>query len=57
MLAEFVHGLKPKETFASFGDQAVPRRAFYHLKKVRCSLVFADFIDSKRPPGFLPFHL
>jgi len=34
MLAEFVYGLKPKETFSAFGDQAVPGRAFYYLKKV-----------------------
>lgn len=35
MLAEFVYGLKPKETFAElFGiDQIKPRKAFYHLKK------------------------
>ncbi|CAE6416834.1 unnamed protein product [Rhizoctonia solani] len=35
MLAEFVYGLKPKESFAElFGiDQIVPRKAFYHLKK------------------------
>jgi len=33
MLAEFVYGLKPKETFSSFWDQAKPNRAFYHLKK------------------------
>jgi hypothetical protein len=36
MLAEFVYGLKPKETFAElFGiDQIKPRKVFYHLKKV-----------------------
>jgi len=34
MLAEFKYGLEPKESFASYlGDQAVPRKAFYHLKK------------------------
>ncbi|ETI24239.1 hypothetical protein G647_03608 [Cladophialophora carrionii CBS 160.54] len=35
MLAEFKYGGEPKETFGAwFGvDQAVPRRAFYHLKK------------------------
>lgn len=35
MLAEFKYGGVPKETFGEmFGiDQAVPRRAFYHLKK------------------------
>ncbi|KAH7340442.1 hypothetical protein B0J17DRAFT_698999 [Rhizoctonia solani] len=35
MLAEFVYGLKPKESFAElFGiDQVVPRRIFYNLKK------------------------
>lgn len=40
MLAEFVYGLKPKETFAKFGiDQAKPNRAFYYLKKVRCIML------------------
>ncbi|PKY01175.1 FAD/NAD(P)-binding domain-containing protein [Aspergillus campestris IBT 28561] len=35
LLAEFKYGGQPKETFGNlFGiDQAVPRRAFYHLKK------------------------
>ncbi|KAG8728856.1 hypothetical protein FRC12_021437 [Ceratobasidium sp. 428] len=35
MLAEFVYGLNPKETFAElFGiDQVVPRKVFYHMKK------------------------
>ena len=35
MLAEFKYGGEPKETFNQlFGiDQAIPRRAFYHLKK------------------------
>ncbi|KAI0748044.1 FAD/NAD-P-binding domain-containing protein [Daedaleopsis nitida] len=34
MLAEFKYGGEPKETFASMvGDQAIPRAAFYHLKK------------------------
>lgn len=36
MLAEFKYGLVPKESFASIpgiGDQSVPRRLFYHLKK------------------------
>lgn len=34
MLAEFKYGLEPKESFASFlGDQAVPRAAYYYLKK------------------------
>ncbi|KAF8334268.1 uncharacterized protein EI90DRAFT_3153579 [Cantharellus anzutake] len=35
MLCEFKYGLQPEETFAkALGmDQAVPRRAFYHLKK------------------------
>ncbi|CAE6532467.1 unnamed protein product [Rhizoctonia solani] len=35
MLAEFVYGLQPKESFGElFGiDQIVPRRVFYHLKK------------------------
>ena len=34
MLAEFIYGLVPKETFADvLGDQATPRRMFYYLKK------------------------
>ncbi|EMD38532.1 hypothetical protein CERSUDRAFT_113712 [Gelatoporia subvermispora B] len=34
MLAEFKYGLEPKETFAGyFGDQAIPRKLYYHLKK------------------------
>jgi len=34
MLAEFLYGLKPSESFAKYGiDQAVPRRSFYYLKK------------------------
>lgn len=34
LLAEFKYGGVPKETFANvLGDQATPRRAFYHLKK------------------------
>ncbi|KAI0302262.1 FAD/NAD-P-binding domain-containing protein [Russula brevipes] len=34
MLAEFKYGLVPAETFSrSVGDQGIPRRVFYHLKK------------------------
>ncbi|KAI0064601.1 FAD/NAD-P-binding domain-containing protein [Artomyces pyxidatus] len=34
MFAEFKYGLEPAETFANyFGDQAIPRRIYYHLKK------------------------
>ncbi|KAI0030750.1 FAD/NAD-P-binding domain-containing protein [Vararia minispora EC-137] len=34
MLAEFQYNAVPDESFANiFGDQAKPRRAFYHLKK------------------------
>lgn len=34
LLAEFKYGGVPKETFSFLGiDQAVPRRAFYHLKR------------------------
>jgi len=34
MLAEFKYGLVPAESFSrSVGDQAIPRRLFYHLKK------------------------
>ena len=34
LLAEFKYGLEPKESFASIlGDQAIPRAAYYYLKK------------------------
>lgn len=34
MLAEFKYGLEPQESFSNvFGDQAIPRSAFYYLKK------------------------
>ncbi|EJF65787.1 FAD/NAD(P)-binding domain-containing protein [Dichomitus squalens LYAD-421 SS1] len=34
MLAEFKYGLEPKESFANIlGDQAIPRAAYYYLKK------------------------
>ncbi|EGN92476.1 hypothetical protein SERLA73DRAFT_191153 [Serpula lacrymans var. lacrymans S7.3] len=34
MLAEFKYGLEPKESFANYlGDQKIPRRLYYHLKK------------------------
>lgn len=33
MLAEFVYGAKPKESFGSIVDQRNPNRAFYHLAK------------------------
>lgn len=33
MLAEFVYGAKPKETFGSVWDQRIPNRAFYHMGK------------------------
>lgn len=33
MLAEFKYGGEPYETFGTFVDQSIPRRAFYHLKK------------------------
>ncbi|KAI5123288.1 hypothetical protein M0805_009309 [Coniferiporia weirii] len=34
MLAEFKYGLVPVQTFGDYlGDQATPRRLFYHLKK------------------------
>ncbi|KAI0831228.1 FAD/NAD-P-binding domain-containing protein [Trametes gibbosa] len=34
MLAEFKYGLEPKESFSSYlGDQAIPRTAYYYLKK------------------------
>ncbi|TCD69736.1 hypothetical protein EIP91_006503 [Steccherinum ochraceum] len=34
LLAEFKYGLEPKETFAQYlGDQATPKKFYYHLKK------------------------
>lgn len=33
LLAEFMYGGQPKETFGKFVDQSEPNRAFYHLKK------------------------
>jgi sulfide:quinone oxidoreductase len=46
MLAEFKYGGEPKETFGAwFGvDQAVPRRAFYHLKKDFFPWVYSRFM-------------
>jgi hypothetical protein len=46
MLAEFVYGLKPKESFAElFGiDQIVPRKAFYHLKKVISTTLHISYL-------------
>ena len=43
MLAEFKYGPEPKETFSSFlGDQAVPRAAYYYLKKDFFPWVYYD---------------
>ena len=43
MLAEFKYGQEPKETFAGvLGDQAVPSRLFYHLKKDFFPYVYFD---------------
>ena len=44
LLAEFKYGGEPKETFNDwFGiDQAIPRRAFYHLKKDFFPWVYCD---------------
>jgi eukaryotic sulfide quinone oxidoreductase len=46
MLAEFKYGGVPKETFGNwFGvDQAVPRRAFYHLKKDFFPWVYSNYM-------------
>ena len=57
LLAEFVYGGKPKETFAKwFGvDQATPRRMFYHLKKDFFPWVYYKFMLNGRwagPNGF-----
>lgn len=48
MLAEFTYGAVPKETFGAFLDQAKPRRAFYHLKKVCRAIFSARNISSDR---------
>ncbi|KAG8929150.1 hypothetical protein FRC02_005950 [Tulasnella sp. 418] len=56
MLAEFVYGLKPKETFASvLGDQAKPKRIFYHLKKDFFPWVYYNYYVKGRwfgPKGY-----
>lgn len=46
LLAEFKYGGEPKETFNGwFGiDQAVPRRAFYHLKKDFFPWVYSKYM-------------
>ncbi|OAG07256.1 sulfide-quinone oxidoreductase-like protein [Paraphaeosphaeria sporulosa] len=45
LLAEFKYGGQPKETFGRLLgiDQAVPRRAFYHLKKDFFPWVYGNF--------------
>ena len=45
MLAEFKYGLEPKETFSSFlGDQAIPRTAYYYLKKDFFPFVYWNYL-------------
>lgn len=46
MLAEFKYGGVPKETFQNWlgVDQAVPRRAFYHLKKDFFPWVYSKYM-------------
>lgn len=45
MLAEFKYGLEPKETFARYlGDQAKPRREYYHLKKTVFPFVYWNYM-------------
>ncbi|KAH9214628.1 hypothetical protein DL95DRAFT_389343 [Leptodontidium sp. 2 PMI_412] len=53
LLAEFKYGGEPKETFNSwFGiDQAVPRRAFYHLKKDFFPWVYGKYMLKGRWGG------
>ncbi|KAK4935231.1 hypothetical protein LTR10_023693 [Elasticomyces elasticus] len=58
MLAEFKYGGVPKETFNGwFGiDQAVPRRAFYHLKKDFFPWVYSKYMVKGRwggPKGWI----
>ncbi|KAI1615153.1 hypothetical protein EDD37DRAFT_391014 [Exophiala viscosa] len=58
LLAEFKYGGEPKETFNSwFGiDQAVPRRAFYHLKKDFFPWVYSKYMVKGRwggPKGWI----
>ncbi|KAI0006234.1 FAD/NAD-P-binding domain-containing protein [Russula compacta] len=44
MLAEFKYGLVPAESFSrSIGDQATPRRVFYHLKKDIFPWIYFDY--------------
>ncbi|ETW86035.1 sulfide:quinone oxidoreductase [Heterobasidion irregulare TC 32-1] len=44
MLAEFKYGLEPAESFAEYlGDQATPRRLFYHLKKDLLPFAWLNF--------------
>ncbi|RKU44443.1 hypothetical protein DL546_007564 [Coniochaeta pulveracea] len=56
MLAEFKYGGVPKETFAKYlGDQAVPRRAYYHLKKDFFPWVYKNYMLQGKwagPKGF-----
>ena len=45
MLAEFKYGGIPKETFADvLGDQSVPRKAFYYLKKDFFPFVYYQYM-------------
>ncbi|EGX94900.1 pyridine nucleotide-disulfide oxidoreductase, putative [Cordyceps militaris CM01] len=57
LLAEFQYGGTPKETFAALGvDQAVPNRAFYHLKKDFFPWVYKNYMVKGTwggPKGFL----
>jgi hypothetical protein len=51
MLAEFVYGAQPKESFGKFVDQRNPKRAFYHLAKD----VFPFVYFNNMVKGELPF--
>ncbi|OAA67624.1 sulfide quinone-reductase [Cordyceps fumosorosea ARSEF 2679] len=57
LLAEFMYGGQPKETFAAFGvDQAEPNRAFWHLKKDFFPWVYKNYMVKGTwggPKGFL----
>lgn len=55
MLAEFKYGLEPQESFSNvFGDQAIPRTAFYYLKKDFFPFVYWNYMV--RPPVSFCLH-
>jgi len=48
MLAEYKYGLEPKESFASFFNQASSHRFFYHLQKDVFPIVYWNFMARGR---------